>query len=97
MSLAVERTGLSDTEIRRIIAHKLVVEPLEEEDLAELRRIRRLRSLGVNLAGIEVILHMRRRMIAQRAELARRGTDMPRQERQSATDTWQKYLRWDPD
>ena len=41
-----------------------------EEDIAELRRIRRLhRDLGVNLAGIQVILHLRSRLQALEHEL----------------------------
>jgi MerR family transcriptional regulator, heat shock protein HspR len=41
-----------------------------EEDIAELRRIRRLhRDLGVNLAGIQVILHLRSRLQALEQEL----------------------------
>jgi MerR family transcriptional regulator/heat shock protein HspR len=41
-----------------------------EEDLLLLRRIRRLRSdLGVNLAGVEVILHLYRQLEDLRREL----------------------------
>jgi MerR family transcriptional regulator/heat shock protein HspR len=41
-----------------------------EEDIAELRRIRRLhRDLGVNLAGIQVILHLRSRLKSLQQEL----------------------------
>ena len=97
LSIAVQRTGLSHDQVRRLIARRLVVEPLAEADLAELRRIRRLQELGVNLAGIEIILHMRQRIIEQRAELARRGRATPRRERPPAKDKWQMLLRWDPD
>ena len=38
-------------------------------DLIELRRIRRLQMLGVNLEGIEIILHMRRRILARQSEV----------------------------
>lgn len=47
----------------------LVQQPVSEIDLAELRRIRRLQMLEVNLPGIEIILHMRRRMLALQAEM----------------------------
>lgn len=97
LSVAIQRTGLSHQEVQQLIARRLVVEPLAEADLAELRRIRRLRELGVNLAGIEVILHMRQRIIEQRAELARRGRATPRRERAPTKDKWQMLLRWDPD
>jgi MerR family transcriptional regulator, heat shock protein HspR len=41
-----------------------------EEDLLLLRRIRRLRhDLGVNLAGVEVILHLHRQLEELRREL----------------------------
>jgi hypothetical protein len=66
VGMAVQKTGLSQDELGRIVARELVSEPLSESDLAELRRIRRLRELGVNLAGIEVILHMRQRILALR-------------------------------
>ncbi len=43
-----------------------------EEDIAQLRRIRRLhRDLGVNLAGIEVILRLTARLEALQRELGR--------------------------
>ena len=41
-----------------------------EEDVEEIRRILRLtRDLGVNLAGVEIILKMRRQMLAMQDEL----------------------------
>lgn len=41
------------------------------EDVEEVRRILRLsRDLGVNLAGIEIILRLRRQMLAMQEELA---------------------------
>jgi MerR family transcriptional regulator/heat shock protein HspR len=40
------------------------------EDLEDVRRIQRLtRDLGVNLAGVEIILNMRRQMVAMQEEL----------------------------
>lgn len=40
------------------------------EDLEDIRRILRLtRDLGVNLAGVEIILNMRRQMVAMQEEL----------------------------
>jgi DNA-binding transcriptional MerR regulator len=47
----------------------LVRETASEADLAELRRVRRLKALGVNLAGIEIILRMRRRLLQMQAEM----------------------------
>jgi MerR family transcriptional regulator, heat shock protein HspR len=41
-----------------------------EEDVEEVRRILRLtRDLGVNLAGVEIILRMRRQMLAMQEDL----------------------------
>ncbi len=41
-----------------------------DEDVDEIRRILRLtRDLGVNLAGVEIILKMRRQMLAMQEEL----------------------------
>jgi hypothetical protein len=48
----------------------LMKEGLTEADLCELRRVRRLMSLGVNLHGAEIILRMRRRIEELEAELA---------------------------
>jgi hypothetical protein len=68
---AVRQTGLSDRYISECIQRSLINEPLTDADLVELRRIRRLQELGVNLPGIEVILHMRQRMRTLQAELDR--------------------------
>jgi MerR family transcriptional regulator, heat shock protein HspR len=41
-----------------------------QEEIIQLRQIRRLRrDLGVNLAGVEVILHLLKRLTAMRQEL----------------------------
>ena len=51
------------------------------EDVDDIRRILRLtRDLGVNLAGVEIILKMRRHMLVVQAELedlASRGREQP--------------------
>lgn len=76
---AVRQTGLSDHYVRECIHRRLVCEPLDFDDLVELRRIRRLQELGVNMAGIEVILRMRQQIRALQAEMDRldRGWQMP--------------------
>ena len=71
ISIAARRCGLAPTTVRRYIRWGLVEAPLTEEDLITLRRIRRLRELGINLAGIEVILRMRRRIEELQEEVAR--------------------------
>ncbi len=69
ITVAARRSGLTTRTVRRYVRRGLVRERLTEEDLAELRRIRRLTGLGINLCGVEVILHMRRQIEALRAEL----------------------------
>jgi MerR family transcriptional regulator/heat shock protein HspR len=69
--VAAERTGLSSRTVRRYVRVGLVEAPLTDAELAELRRIRRLTELGINLAGVEVILHMRRRIELLQADVAR--------------------------
>jgi DNA-binding transcriptional MerR regulator len=61
--------------VRRYIRRGLVGETLSEVELAQLRRVRRLRELGINLAGIEVILRMRRRIEELQARMAQLQVD----------------------
>ncbi len=67
----IERLGLLAGEVRRYRRGR--ARPLySETDLERLRVIGRLvDDLGVNLAGVEVILNMRERMLELRAELER--------------------------
>ncbi len=68
--------------IERIVLRGLI-EPVYEDDepmfseahLAELRRIRRMCQMGVNLAGVEVILQMRMRILELEAEIERLKTE----------------------
>jgi MerR family transcriptional regulator/heat shock protein HspR len=71
VSLAARQTGVSPRSVRRYIHRGLISKPLTESGLHQLRRIRRLRELGIDLCGIEVILHMRRQIQELRAEVAR--------------------------
>jgi len=71
ITVAARRTGMSPRTVRRYIRRGLAAEVLTEAELAELRRIRRLTDLGVNLAGVEIILNMRRQIEALQAEVAR--------------------------
>jgi len=71
ITVAARRTGLSPRTVRRYVQCDLLNEALTEADLAELRCIRRLTGLGVNLAGVEIILRMRRQIEELRAEVAR--------------------------
>ena len=95
--VAVRRTGLSDRQVRTCIERGLVVEPISADDLRELRRIRRLRELGVNWAGIEIILNMRRRMRAMQAERIRRQYAGRRAGWSASDGFWHRRLPWKPD
>ena len=69
--VAARRCGLAPRTVRRYIRQGLVNETLAKADLAELRRIRRLTDLGVNLAGVGIVLHMRERIEELQAEVDR--------------------------
>jgi MerR family transcriptional regulator/heat shock protein HspR len=71
ITVAARRTGLAPRTVRRYVQWRVVSEALTEADLVELRRVRRLTRLGVNLAGVEIILRMRRQIKELQAEVAR--------------------------
>jgi MerR family transcriptional regulator/heat shock protein HspR len=71
ITVAAHRASLSPRTVRRYVQRGLVGEMLTEADLAELRRVRRLTDLGVNLAGVEIILRMRRQIEELEAEVER--------------------------
>jgi MerR family transcriptional regulator/heat shock protein HspR len=71
VTIAARQAGLTTHTVRRYIRRGLLSDPLTEADLAELRRIRRLTGLGVNLAGVEVVLRMRRSIEELQAEVER--------------------------
>jgi MerR family transcriptional regulator/heat shock protein HspR len=69
ITVAARRTGLSTSTVCRYVQRGLVDQVLSEADLVRLRRIRRLTDLGVNLAGAEIILRMRRQIEELQSEL----------------------------
>ena len=71
LTVAACRAGVSSRSIRRYVQRGLVSEVMTDVELARLRRIRRLTNLGVNLAGVEIILHMRRQIEELQAEATR--------------------------
>jgi MerR family transcriptional regulator/heat shock protein HspR len=71
IAVAAERSGVTSYTIRRYLRRGLVSAPLTDADLAELRRIRRMTGLGVNLAGVEIILRMRQRIDELQARVDR--------------------------
>ena len=71
VSKAARQAGVEVRVVRYCIEVGVTEAELTEEDVVELRRVRRLMSLGINLPGVEVILRMRRRIKDLEAEIAR--------------------------
>lgn len=71
LTVLARRVGLTPDVIEYCWEVGLVEPAATDYDLAELRRVRRLQALGVNLAGVEIILRMRRRLLAMQAEMDR--------------------------
>jgi DNA-binding transcriptional MerR regulator len=63
------QSGVETHVVRYCVEVGLVAETLGENDLRELRRVRRLKTLGVNMAGVEIILRMRRKIKALQDEI----------------------------
>ena len=76
LAVVARQVGLSTTVIEHCLEVDLIRQQLTGDDLAELRRIRRLRMLGVNLSGVEIILRMRRRLQAITAEMETMAAEM---------------------
>jgi DNA-binding transcriptional MerR regulator len=70
------RLGLSPDAVYYCLEVELVSQTLADSDLAELRRVRRLLDLEVNLAGVEIILRMRQQMRAMQAQLEAMAAEM---------------------
>lgn len=68
---AARQAGVEVHVVRYCVEVGVTNEKLTEDDVAELRRVRRLMSLGINLPGVEVILRMRRRIKNLEAEVTR--------------------------
>ena len=70
------RLGLSPDTVHYCLDVELVHQPISEPDLAELRRARRLLDLEVNLAGVEIILRMRKQMRAMQTQVEAMAAEM---------------------
>lgn len=68
---AAKRVGVDVRVVHHCVEVGLMESELREADLAQLRRVRRLMGLGINLPGVEVILRMRRRIQELHEELRR--------------------------
>jgi DNA-binding transcriptional MerR regulator len=88
LSAIARQVNLSVDIVEYCLEAGLVRQAMSEEDLAELRRIRRLQSLDINLAGIEIILRMRRRMRAMQAEMEAMAAEI-----EQAQDRFERSLR----
>ena len=80
MAVAAHLSGISVARVRQLVRLGLITPPVVERgrplfgeiELAELRRIRRLTNdLGVNLAGVEIILRLTEELASLRANLLR--------------------------
>ena len=70
------RLGLSPDAVHYYLEVELVSQSLADADLAELRRVRRLLDLEVNLAGVEIILRMRQQIRAMQTQLEAMASEM---------------------
>ncbi|MDQ5852814.1 MAG: hypothetical protein M3380_12255 [Chloroflexota bacterium] len=81
-----------DLTVVRLCAESGLIAPAQgydEADLAELRRVRRLiEDLGLDQPAIEVVLRMRRRMLALQAQVQQLETELRRARRPSSAPRW---------
>ena len=70
------RLSLSPDTVHYCLDVELIRQPMTELDLAELRWAHRLLDLEVNLAGLEIILRMRKQMCAMQAQLEAMAAEM---------------------
>jgi MerR family transcriptional regulator/heat shock protein HspR len=77
ITVASQMAHVSPSTVRRYIRRGLISGVLTSEELVKLRRVRRLTGLGVNLAGIEIILRMRRQIEELQAEIDRLQSMVP--------------------
>lgn len=70
------RLNLSPDAVSYCLEVELVESSLNDTDLAELRRVRRLQELEVNLPGVEIILRMRRQIQAMQRQMEAMAAEM---------------------
>ena len=71
VTVAASLAHVSPRTVRRYMQLGLIRSVVTVDELAELRRVRRLTNLGVNLAGVDIVLRMRRRIEQLQAEIDR--------------------------
>lgn len=78
---AARQAGVSAEELIEYVQRRIIIlreNRWDAEAIETARRVRRLRRLGVNMPGIEVIMHMREQMIRLQRELDRLQEEMRR-------------------
>jgi hypothetical protein len=70
------RLNLAPDTVYYCLEVELVRQPMTDLDLAELRRVRRLQELEVNLPGAEIILRMRQQIQAMQRQLEAMAAEM---------------------
>ncbi len=80
--IAAERAGVSKTVVYRFIEMDVIRYPLTDADVCDLQRVRRLRELGVNITGTEIIIRMRRQIEQLQREMEQLEWEMEQQRRQ---------------
>ncbi len=76
ITAVARRLGLPLEVVSYCLEVELVQHPLSETDLAELRRVRRLQELEVNLPGVEIILRMRQQIQAMHRQMEAMAAEM---------------------
>jgi DNA-binding transcriptional MerR regulator len=83
--ILAEQCGVDVTTLSEWLDEQLIVlseGALDDEVLERARRIRRLTALGVNLPGVEIILHMRAEILDYQTRLEQLEEEMRRLQRQ---------------
>jgi len=101
IQVAAARAGVHPSTLRRYVQLGLVATPLSGENLAQVRRIRRLSELGINLAGIEIILRMRQQIddLVSRIQQLEEQAELTSVEEEGRTVEWIEYVEgywWEP-
>ena len=73
------QSGVSTDTLIEWIREQLIMpgeQPWDDEAIETVRRIRRLTNLGVNVAGVQMILYMRQQLIQHQSDIRRIQQEM---------------------